>query len=595
MPLNKQNNMRFKGEGVFSGIVVGKAFLVDKGRVEIPSYYPLKNKEEIEKEIKKFLDALELTRQQLLETKRGLEKKGYKEAGFIIDSHLMIVDDNILIKETTNHIRKEKVNAAWALKRTLKNLQTIFSEIEDEYLRERKNDLDYVGQRILRNLMGSEKPDMEKVTEKVIIVANDLSPADTAHLDLDKVLGFVTDIGGRTSHTAIMARALGIPAVVGLETITSQVQNGDTIIVDGVLGEVIVRPSKKILEEYLEKKEKYKYLEKEFLKFKPLQAETRDGYRVKLLANIEITEELPSVIYHGAEGIGLYRTEFLYLNRTNFPSEDDHFQIYRKVIEKISPNPTTIRTFDLGGDKFISRVPIAKEMNPALGLRAIRFCLKEVEVFKTQIRAILRASALGKVRILFPMISGMNEIYQVKKIMSEVKDELIAEGIPFDPSIEVGIMVEIPSAVIIADLLAQEVDFFSIGTNDLIQYLLAIDRVNEHVSYLYKPLHPAVLRIIKRIVEAAHSAGIKVSMCGEMAGEPFYTPILVGFGIDELSMNAQSILKVKKTIRTINYRECQQLVEKILEFSTAREIENFLQKELSSRYSGMLPDLQFSK
>ena len=592
MTFKKQSNLRLKGVGVFSGIVLGKAFLVDRGKIEISSSYSLKNKEEIDKEVKLFLDSIQLTRKQFLTTKKEVQKKGYKEAGFIIDAYLMILEDKILVKETTNNIRREKINAAWALKNTLKNLQMVFSEIEDEYLRERKSDIDYVGQRVLRNLMEPGKTDMEKVPEKVIIVAYDLSPADTAHLDLDKVLGFVTDIGGRTSHTTIMARALEIPAVVGLETITKQVQNGDNIIVDGIEGEVIINPSKKVFKEYLERKQKYQHLENEFLKFKPLLAETRDGYRVKLLANIEITEELPSVLHHGAEGIGLYRTEFLYLNRTNLPSEDDHFQIYRKVIETISPNPTTIRTFDLGGDKFVSPVPMAQEMNPALGLRAIRFCLKEVEVFKTQLRAILRASDLGKVRILFPMISGMQEIYQTKEIMSEVKDELKTNGIPFDPSIEVGIMIEIPSAVVIADLLAQEVDFFSIGTNDLIQYLLAIDRVNEHVSYLYKPFHPSVLRIIKRIVEVAHSAGIKVNMCGEMAGEPFYTPILLGFGIDELSMNALSLLKVKKIIRATNYGECRQLVEKILGFATAREVESFLQKELSSRYPEELQELK---
>jgi len=592
MTSSKQHTMRLNGIGVSSGIVLGKAFLVDRGKVEISSYYSLRSKEDIAKEIKIFLDAIQISRQQLLETKKGIQKKGYKEAGFIIDAYLMMLEDKLLVKETTDHIRKEKINAAWALKNTLKNIQTAFSEIEDEYLRERKNDIDYVGQRILRNIVEPDKADIEKVPEKVIIVARDLSPADTAHLDLDKVLGFVTDIGGRTSHTAIMARALEIPAVLGLEAITEQVQNGDTLIVDGIGGEVIIKPSKKIFKEYLQKQQRNYSVEKEFLKFKPLPAETRDGYRVKLLANIEITEELPSVLHHGAEGIGLYRTEFLYLNRTDLPSEEDHFQIYRKKKKKMSPNPTTIRTFDLGGDKFVSQVQVAQEMNPALGLRAVRFCLKEIGVFKTQIRAILRASALGKVRILFPMISGMHEVHQIKEIMSDVMDDLKAKEIPFDPAIEVGIMIEIPSAVVIADLLAREVDFFSIGTNDLIQYLLAIDRVNEHVSYLYKPLHPAVLRIIKRIVEVAHATGITVNMCGEMAGEPFYTPILLGFGIDELSMNALSILKVKKIIRATNFRESQQLVEKMLEYSTARDVENFLQKELSSRYAEELQECQ---
>lgn len=593
MESNRDQNIHLKGVGVSSGIVLGKAFLVDRGNVDISSYYSLQTPEEIQIEQRKFLEAVEATRNQLIETKKELKKKGYKEAGYIIDAYLMILKDEVLIEGTTKHIEQEKINAAWALRTTLKKLERVFSEIEDEYLKERKNDLEYVGRRIMQNLFETVEPDIGKVQEKVIIVARDLSPADTAHLDSDKVLGFVTDIGGRTSHTAIMARALEIPAVVGLENASQRIRNGDHIIVDGIDGEVIINPSTALFKEYLGKKQRYDYLEKESLKYKPLPAETRDGYRVKLLANIEITDELPSVLHYGAEGIGLYRTEFLYLNRIELPTEEDHYQTYREVIEKMSPNPTTIRTFDLGGDKFLSHVPLAEEMNPALGLRAIRFCLKEVEVFKIQLRAILRASALGKVRILFPMISGVQELRQARKIMEEVKDDLRAHGEAFDPSLEVGIMVEIPSAVVIADLLAQEVDFFSIGTNDLIQYLLAIDRVNEHVSYLYKPLHPSVLRIIKRIVDVAHSNGIRVNMCGEMAGEPFYTPILIGFGIDELSMNAMSLLKVKKVIRSTNYQEAVEIVDKIMRLSTASDVEELLRQELAHRYADEVPDFRY--
>ncbi|HPD61238.1 MAG TPA: phosphoenolpyruvate--protein phosphotransferase [Thermodesulfobacteriota bacterium] len=586
-------DIRLQGIGVSSGIIIGKAFLVEQGTIEIPTY-SLHEKDEIEKETKIFLKAIETTRSQFLETKKKIREKGFKKGDFIIDAYLMILEDKLLVKETTNHIRKEKINAAWALRSVLNNLQKAFSEIEDNYLRERKTDLDYVGQRILQNLMGTETINRHKVSEKVIIVAHDLSPADSVHLDLEKVLGFVTDVGGRTSHTAIMARALQIPAVVGLETATRQIQSGDTIIVDGISGEVIIHPSPNVFNDYLTKKEKYDYSEKELLKFKPLLAETRDGYRIRLLANIEITEELPSVLHYGAEGIGLYRTEFLYLNRPELPSEEQHFQTYRKVIEKISPNPTTIRTFDLGGDKFISRINVAQEMNPALGLRAIRLGLREVDLFKTQIRAILRASALGKVRMLFPMVSGIEEIYRIKEIITDVKEELKSKGQPFDPDIEIGVMIEIPSAVVIADLLAKEVDFFSIGTNDLIQYLLAIDRVNEHVSHLYRPLHPAVLRFIKRTVDAAHAEGIRASMCGEMAGEPFYTPILLGFGIDELSMNALSLLRVKKIIRSAYYRECQQLANEILKFSVTKQVENFLQQELFSRFSEELKDFKLN-
>jgi phosphoenolpyruvate-protein phosphotransferase (PTS system enzyme I) len=586
MELKAKHNVRLKGIGVSSGIIIGKALLVDQGKIELTTY-SLKTKKDIEKETNLFLQAIAHTKQQFLETQKELKHKGYKEAGFILDAYLMILEDDMLIRDTVSRIHREKINAAWALKNTLKDLQNSFAEIHDEYLRERSSDLEYVGKRILQNLVGTATR-KKTVPEKVIIVAHDLSPADTTHLDLDKVIGFVTEIGGTTSHTAIMARALQIPAVVGLETVSKRIKDGETIVLDGGSGEVIINPSPALHKDYSERRQQHLYSEKELLKYRPLLAETRDGYRVKLLANIEITEELPSLLHHGAEGIGLYRTEFLYLSHSNLPSEDDHFQTYRKVIEAISPNPTTIRTFDLGGDKFLSRVPMAEEMNPALGLRAIRFCLREVEVFKTQLRAILRASALGKVRILFPMISGVQEIHQIREIMETVKDELRKKNIPFDKNLEVGAMIEIPSAVVIADLLAKEVDFFSIGTNDLIQYLLAIDRVNEHVSYLYKPLHPAVLRIIKRTVEVAHAAGITVNMCGEMAGEPFYTPILLGFGIDELSMNALSLLRVKKMIRSANYSECQQLTEELLQFATPQEVETHLQKELHRRFSEAL-------
>ncbi len=591
MNSHDQDTIILKGVGVSSGIVVGKAFLVDRRGVEFPFYYSLRNQKEIEQEQTMFQEAVETTHNELLETKKDLKKKGYKEAGYIIEAYLMILKDKVLIEETINHIQRERMNAAWALQHTLKRLENVFSEIEDEYLKERRNDIDYVGRRIMQNLTKSKEPEIGNVQEKVIIVAHDLSPADTTHLDSDKVLAFVTDIGGRTSHTAIMARALEIPAIVGTEDASQRIRTGDLLIVDGVTGEAIINPSKSILDQYLKKKRQLDDQEKESLKYRPLAAETRDGYRVRLLANIEITDELPSVIHYGAEGIGLYRTEFLYLNRSELPSEEDHFNTYRTVVERMSPYPTTIRTFDLGGDKFFSQVPLAEEMNPALGLRAIRFCLKEVDVFKTQLRAILRVSALGKVRILFPMISGLHELRQTLQIMEDVKEDLRSKGLPFDPELEVGIMVEIPSAVVIADLLAQEVDFFSIGTNDLIQYLLAIDRVNEHVSYLYKPLHPAVLRIIKRIVDVAHAAGIRVNMCGEMAGEPFYTPILVGFGIDELSMNALSLLRVKKIIRSISHLDSVHLVDAILRFSTWLEIDTFLRKELSGRYGEVLLDL----
>jgi phosphotransferase system enzyme I (PtsI) len=400
----------------------------------------------------------------------------------------------------------------------------------------------------------------------------------------DKITAFVTDMGGKTSHTAIMARSLEIPAVVGSENATHFINTGDTLIVDGITGVVVVNPSPEIIQEYQVRQQLRQKMEYELFQYRDLPAETLDGYRVRVLANIELVEEIPSVLQHGAEGIGLYRTEYLYLNRKDLPSEEDHFLAYKKVVEGIYPHPAVIRTLDIGGDKFLSHMDLAEEMNPAMGLRAIRFSLKEVDIFKVQLRAILRASAYGSVKILFPMISGATEIREVKKILNEVRSGLSAEGIPFDPKMEIGIMIEVPSAVTIADILAKEVDYFSIGTNDLIQYSLAIDRVNESVTHLYEPLHPAILRLVKEVVKAAHGAGIRVAMCGEMAGEPLYVPILIGLELDDLSMNVLSIFRVKKFLRAYTLRECKGLVEASLRLSTPEEIEDLVQASLKKKF-----------
>jgi len=578
----RKKDVLLKGIGVSPGIIIGKAFLLDPSEIEI-SAIPLNTEAEVNREIKQFRASLKESKEQLLKVKKEVERKKYKEASYIIDAQTLILEDKLLIENIINTIRTKKIDAASAVKDTVLGISESFDDVGDEYLKERKTDIDYIGERILRNILGRKKQDISKIKEEAIIVAHDLSPADTANLDVGVVMGFVTNAGGKTSHTAIMARALEIPSVVGLEKVTKEVNSGDTIVVDGTIGVVIIRPTAEILRKYSEKKQKYEQLEKELFKYKDMPAETPDGFQVKLLANIELIEELSSVLEHGAEGIGLYRTEFLYLNRKELPSEEDHFNIYKKVIEKISPHPVTIRTLDLGGDKFLSRIDLAEEMNPVMGLRAIRLCLKEVNIFKTQLRALLRASVFGELNVLFPMISGMQEIVQIKDIIKELKIELKKEGIPFNPDIKIGIMIEIPSAATIADLLAREVDFFSIGTNDLIQYTLAIDRVNEHVSYLYNPLHPSILRLIKSVVEAAHSNGIEVSMCGEMAGDPLYLPILLGLGIDKLSMNPLCILKVKKILRSLTYHESQEFIKAIDQFRTASEIEDFTRQEMKKR------------
>ncbi|MFH2012548.1 MAG: phosphoenolpyruvate--protein phosphotransferase [Pseudomonadota bacterium] len=583
MEHKRKEDYVIKGIGGSPGIVIGKAQPIERDRIDDIFAYRLIDEAEVPSEESRFKIAVEESKKQCQKVKDNILNQDAKEVVYIIDAQLMILKDRMLIDETMRRIREEKINAEWALEITLQKLRGAFKKIDDEYLSERKSDIDYVGQRIIRNLLGKQHDSIFDLKEKVIIVAHDLSPADTAQMTKDKVIGFATNIGGKTSHTAIMARALEIPAVVGLERITQEVKIGDSLIIDGNTGIVLINPTKTVLNEYLEKKRVYESLEKELFIYRDLPAQTLDGYRVKVVANIELIEEIPSIIEHGAEGVGLYRTEFLFLGRKELPSEEEQFQAYKSVVERVD-SYTTIRTLDIGGDKFVSHLDLAKEMNPAMGLRAIRFCLKEIGIFKTQLRAILRASNYGKTKIMFPMISGVSEILQTKEILEEVKSELKIEGIPFDHDIEIGIMIEIPSAVAMADMLAKEVNFFSIGTNDLIQYSLAIDRVNEHVAYLYEPLHPAVLRIIKRIVDCGHAAGIKVGMCGEMAGEPLYIPILLGMGLDELSMNALSVLGVKKIIRSLTLTESQKLLKTIMEFSTAPKIKSFVKEEMIKRF-----------
>ena len=573
-----------KGIGVSPGISIGMAFLVDGGRLETPAYCYL-DLAYIPLEVKRFKKAVQESKDQLLKIRNKLlnDVKG-KEHIRIIDAHLLMLEDKMLIDDTIKTIKKEKVNVEWAIRMVMKEIRDFFDSVDDEYIRERGSDIDHICDRVLKNLMGKKHETIAEIKEEVIVIAHDLAPTDTVQMVKGKVLGFLTDIGGKTSHTAIVARSLEIPAVVGLENITQKVNAGDTLIIDGTSGMVVINPSKKVIRDYEKKKGQYSDYEKLLHHYKKLPAEMLDGRRVRLMGNIEMVEEIPSLIDHGAEGIGLYRTEFLYLNRKDLPTEDEHFKVYKDVVERVSPHPTIIRTLCIGGDKFLSQMELAPEMNPAMGLRAIRFCLKEPDIFKTQLKGVLRASVYGNLKIMFPMISGMEELRKAKAIMEEAKEELRKEQKPFNPKIFVGAMIEVPSAAIIADILAREVDFFSIGTNDLLQYSLAIDRVNEHVAYLYEPLHPAALRIIKHIVDAAHNANIAVGVCGEMAGEPEHALILLGLGLDQLSMNALSILKVKKIIRSIKYSDAKEIAETALAFSTAGEIERFIRDEVKKRF-----------
>jgi phosphotransferase system enzyme I (PtsI) len=572
-----------KGIGVSPGIVIGKAYLFDRLDAKVP-FYKLSEPGLVTGEIRRFRKALRESEKQLLELKNRLgDLGGGMEPLYIIDVHIMILRDRKFIDLTLQNIREMCVNAEWAVRMTVDKYREIFDRMEDDYLRGRISDIQYAGQRILANLVGKERATID-LGEGVVIIAADLSPADTAQLKIDKVLGFATDIGGKTSHTAIVARSIAIPAVVGLENITRAVRTNDEIIIDGSAGVAIVHPDPEVRKRYEEKKRLYEKAQDDLLDYAGLPAVTKDHYRVEIGGNIEFIEEIPSAILHGADGIGLYRTEFIYINRERLPEEEDHLAHYRSVVGVKGLSWATIRTFDLGGDKFFPDMKPSRELNPQLGLRAIRFCLKEVELFKVQLRAILRASVQGKLRIMFPMISGIEEIRAAKRIFTDVKNELLAKRTELGTEIEIGVMIEVPSAVIVAEELAKEVDFFSIGTNDLIQYVLAIDRINERVTYLYEPLHPAVLRLIKQVVDVGHRAGIRVAMCGEMAGEPAYTMILLGLGLDELSMNPLAIPRVKKIIRGATLKESKALLNKVMTFSSTAEIRAFVEAAMRKRF-----------
>ncbi|HOI08281.1 MAG TPA: phosphoenolpyruvate--protein phosphotransferase [Deltaproteobacteria bacterium] len=563
-----------------AGIAIGNAVILDTRRIE--RYPKIRiTASLVADEIKRFDDAVAASSKQIREAMRELESHNVvKEHAFILETHLMMLDDPALAGRVKQLITDQLINAEWALKIALMEIEQDFEKIDDEYIKSRVDDTTFVGERLLRNLIGKKTSGFH-LFEKSVIVAHDLSPADTAMLNKEKVLGFATDVGGVTSHTSIIAHSLEMPAVVGLEKASSLICPGDKVILDGISGMVIINPSESQISEYERRASSYLTLELQLKEKAKLPAITLDGKYVKVKGNLEFKEEVRTVLDHGAEGIGLYRTEFLYLGRNHIPNEDDHFEAYKAVLEAVSPYNTVIRTLDLGGDKFYSSLgELKNEMNPVMGLRAIRLCLREVEIFKTQLRGLLRASHYGNTSIMFPMISGMEELLRAKDILEETKADLRKEGIPFDEDIPVGIMIEVPSAAVIADILATEVDFFSIGTNDLIQYSLAIDRRNEYVNYLYEPLHPAVLRLIKFTVDAAHNAGITVSMCGEMAGRIIYTPILLGMGIDILSTNAFAISHVKEMSRNINLEKCQQVVDYIFQIKTAREIYDFMNREI---------------
>lgn len=557
---------------------MGKAFLLGSEEFIIPKRkIP---KDDLSKEVRRFEEALIKTRAELLEIQRKIKDETGFDHWEIFDAHLLILEDKMLIEEIISRLKKEQLGVECILFEVFKKYASVFSEMEDSYLKERVSDIEDVGRRVLRNLQGIQRETLRDLKEKVVVVAHDLSPSDTALLHKGNVIAFITDIGGRTSHTAIMAKSLEIPAVVGLKTATREIKNGDLLIVDGINGVVEVNPDDVTSRKYKENKAKFEKTEKDLSKLKDLPAQTLDGHKVELAANIELPEEIPSVIARGAEGIGLYRTEYFYMNRTDLPTEDEHYEAYKQVALQMSPHSIVIRTLDLGGDKFLSHLNIPHEMNPYLGWRGIRFCLAKPDIFKAQLKAILRASVHGKLKLMYPMISGIEELRQANQMLEETKEELRRKHISFDENMEVGIMIEVPSAALTCDLLAKETDFFSIGTNDLIQYSLAVDRANERIAYLYEPTHPAVLRLIKNIIDTGHQQGIWVGMCGEMAGEPTFALLLLGLGLDEFSVSPSAVPDVKKVIRSIVLSHAQEVAQNSLALSTGKEVEAFAKKKL---------------
>ena len=569
---------KLKGIAVSSGIIIGKAHLIDRSRVKILYQYLISD-QQVNKEVERFKDALNAAKDQIIHLKNRMPEQ-IKRHSFILDSHLMIMDDSMFFNATVNAILSEKINAEWALKKSVQNIENLFSQIDDPYIKERIVDVQYVAERVLRNLAGKEQESLYEINERVIIVAHELSPADTSSINIGKVMGFITDVGGRTSHAAIIAQSLKIPAVVGLESVTRHVQEGTLLVVDGNTGEVIIDPDDDLIILYQENQLNQEKFESSIIRLSHLPAETKDGHKISVRANIEFLEEVATAKDHGAEGIGLYRTEFHYLRSQGLPSEDELFEDYKEVAEIIAPNPVTIRTLDLGGDRFSSEISWTKETNPALGLRAIRFCLQQPKMFRSQLRAILRASAFGNIQVMFPMISGLQELLDSRKILKEVMDELAREGAAYDRNIKVGVMIEVPSAVTVADILAKQADFFSIGTNDLIQYALAIDRVNEHVAFMYQPFHPAILRMILQVIKAAKQAGIPVALCGEMAGDPLFTSVLLAMGIDELSLNAGGIPMIKKVTRSLSLDQARTDLRKIMKLDTASQVREFIVKKM---------------
>lgn len=586
MSMQATPTLTFKGIGASPGVAVGRAFLLDRKRLRTPKLRLAL--EEVEPELLRLKTALTLSDRQLEELKDQLERSDAGDHALILEAHRLMLNDPMLVDEVRKLIAEDRINAEWAVRRVARKLKHMFDNIPDEYFRERRSDVEYVADRLVRNLMGQIVDEELEIPPDAVIVAHDLSPADAAMLlRHTKIAGIITDVGGQTSHTAIVARARDTPAVVGAGKASESINPGDQLALDGRRGLILVNPTGEQLALFRETLRRQQESEVAALLTRDLPAVSTDGVRVELVGNMEFAEELPSMLAHGAEGIGLYRTEFLFLDRDTVPTEDEQYLAYRQVLEAMGGRPVTIRTLDVGGDKLPGSRRSEKEPNPAMGLRGIRYCLAKPELFRTQLRAMLRASAHGNLRIMFPLISGIRELREARSALESCRNELGRAGVPVGPRCPVGIMVETPSAAWIADRLAHEADFFSVGTNDLIQYSLAIDRQNREVAYLYKPLHLGVLRMLERIVEAARSARIPVAMCGEMAGDPTLALVLLALGFDSLSMTAGQIPAVKQIIRRSSRADARALLEEAMRLNTAEEIERFVRLEMERRFQDL--------
>ncbi|WP_017726674.1 phosphoenolpyruvate--protein phosphotransferase [Halalkalibacterium ligniniphilum] len=560
---------RIIGIAASSGVAIAKAFVHEEPQVDIKKTQI----ENIEAEVIRFDQALDISKKELGEIKDKTEASLGADKAEIFAAHLLVLSDPELVDAVKGKIKDEHINAEFALNEVASMFISMFENMDNEYMRERAADIRDVSKRVLGHLLGIETASLASISEETIIIAEDLTPSDTAQLNKAFVKGFATDIGGRTSHSAIMSRSLEIPAVVGTKEVTSKIETGMTVIVDGLDGVVIVEPTEAEIAEYEGKRAAFEKQKQEWAKLVNETTTTKDGVHVELAANIGTPDDLEGVLNNGAEGIGLYRTEFLYMGREQLPTEEEQFAAYKEVVERMEGKPVVIRTLDIGGDKELPYLDLPKELNPFLGFRAIRLCLEKEEMFRTQLRALLRASAYGNLKIMFPMIATLEELRAAKAILAEEKELLLNENIAVSDAVEVGIMVEIPSTAVSADLFAKEVDFFSIGTNDLIQYTMAADRMNERVSYLYQPYHPAILRLVHMVIQAAHKQGKWVGMCGEMAGDEIAIPILLGLGLDEFSMSATSILPARSQLLRLSKKELEGFAQKVLELDTAAEVE----------------------